>query len=107
MTSLPDNYDELELDEKFSLLHKFGGTGDYARGYNNAIFACRKVLLAHDINETLKDKPTLNHAAQIAQNEALNPPSGWPFDENIDKEIGWTLAAKHIFDKIKSLENGK
>lgn len=58
MSSLPDNYDELTLDEKLSLLHKFGGTGEYSRGYNNALFACRKVILAHEASETLKNKPT-------------------------------------------------
>lgn len=48
---------------------------------------------------------TVEKIIEIVKNEINNPPNGWPFEENFDKEVGWVLAAKHILKKVEELTN--
>lgn len=48
-------------------------------------------------------KTALEEAIKIAKNEVVNPPDGWPYDENTDKELAWTAAANHIANKLQRI----
>ncbi len=50
-------------------------------------------------------KEGVETAAKVADQAAVNPPAGWPYDENGDKEVGWTAGASYAAKAIRALSD--